>query len=210
MNKSSAILILIAGLLTPVAVILSAAAGAFNYFPGDLGISQTIQSLTNPGLTIFLKAVSWIFGDWQALILIIPAWLLIWWKAGFTEGLLVPSASLVSLVSEGLKIIIARPRPSPDMVNVMVTYPGNSFPSGHIFFAVMFLGILTFILFKHINSTVWRATLVTTAILVILIIAFSRIYLGVHWASDILGGMVYGLLFLFLLAGLTVTIKSRK
>jgi undecaprenyl-diphosphatase len=210
MNKSSNILILIAGLFAPVAIILSVGAGIFNYFPGDLWFSRTIQSTANPGLTVFLKGVSWIFGDWHAVILVIPAWLLVWWKAGFTEGLLVPLASIISLINEGLKIAVARPRPAPELVDVMMPYRGSSFPSGHTFFAVMFLGILTFLFFSHVKTTAWRVTALISAILIILIIAFARIYLGLHWASDILGGMVYGGLFLLLLIGLSPVIKSNN
>jgi membrane-associated phospholipid phosphatase len=210
MNKSSNILILISGLLAPAAAILSVCAGVFDYFPGDLWMSQTVQSLANPGLTGFFKGVSWIFGDWHVIILVIPAWLLVWWKAGFTEGLLVPLASIISVTNEGLKIVIARPRPAPDLVNVMMPYHSSSFPSGHIFFAVMFIGILTFLFFKHIKTTVWRGTILTSVILIILIIALARIYLGLHWASDILGGLVYGLLLLFLLIELAPGIISKN
>ncbi len=210
MNKSSNILILIAGLLAPVAIILSVGAGIFNYFPGDLWVSRTIQSVTNPGLTVFLKVVSWIFGDWHVVMLVIPAWLLVGWKAGFMEGLLVPSASVISLINEGLKIAVARPRPAPDLVNVMMPYHGNSFPSGHTFFAVMFMGILTFLLFNHVKTRAWRVTALMAAILIIVTVALARIYLGLHWASDILGGMVYGVLFLFLLIGLSPAFKSKN
>lgn len=210
MNKSSNIFILISGLLAPVAIVLSVSAGIFNYFPGDAWFSQTIQSFTDPGLTAFLKGVSWIFGDWHAVILVIPAWLLVWWKVGLIEGLLIPLASLISLINEGLKIAVARPRPAPELVNVMIYYHDSGFPSGHAFFAVMFLGILTFLLFRHVKITLWRSIALILAILIFLLIAFARIYLGLHWASDILGGMIYGGLFLFLLIGLAPTIESKN
>jgi undecaprenyl-diphosphatase len=210
MNKSANLFILIAGLLAPVAIILSIGAGVFNYFPGDLWFSKNIQSLANPGLTVFMKGLSWILGGWHAAILVIPFWLLVWWKAGLAESLLVPLTGLISLINDGLKIVINRPRPAPELVNVMMPYDGNSFPSGHTFFAVMFLGILTYLFFSHVKRTLWRVTVLVLAVLIVLLIGFARIYLGLHWASDILGGLVYGGLFLFLLIGLAPVIKSRN
>ena len=90
----------------------------------------------------------------------------------------------------------------------MMIYHGSSFPSGHAFFAVMFLGILAYLFFSHVKKNGWRMVALVIVILIILLIAFSRIYLGLHWASDALGGWVYGGLFLCLLIGLSPTIKS--
>ncbi len=208
MKNSSNILIFIAGLLAPIALILSIGANIFNYFPGDLWLSHTIQSFVNPALTTFLTGVSWIFGDLHAVVLVIPVWLLVWWRAGLTESLLVPLASLISLINVGLKIMIARPRPSPEEVNVLMQYHGSSFPSGHLFFAVMFVGILTYLYFSHVQRTACRILVLIVDILIVFTVAYSRVYLGMHWASDIIGGIVYGCLFLFLLIGLSPLIKS--
>jgi membrane-associated phospholipid phosphatase len=210
MDKPSNLFFLVAGVLSPVAVILSVGAGVFNYFPADLWFSQIIQSFADPGLTVFLKDLSWVFGDWHAAMLVIPVGLLIWWKAGFAEGLMVLLAGLISLIDEGLKLAVNRPRPTPELVNVMMSYYGSSFPSGHTFFAVMFLGVLTYLFFSHVRSTTWRVIILILAILIILLVGFARIYLGLHWASDILGGLVYGGLFLFLLIGMIPIIKSRN
>jgi len=208
MNKSSTLFILIAGLFAPVAIILSVGAGIFNYFPGDLWISHTVQSFLNPQLTSLMKGLSWILGDWQAVFLVVLAFLLVWWKAGFADGFLVLLAGLISLIGYGLKIVIDRPRPSPDLVNVLIPYHDNGFPSGHAFFTLLFLGILTYLVFSHVKNPVWRLLSVIIAVLLILLVGFARIYLGLHWASDVLGGWAYGSLFLFLLAGLAPMIKS--
>ena len=208
MNKNPKHFILIGFLFALVAIILSVGAGVFNYFPGDLWFSKNIQSFTNPQLTVFSKGLSWIFGDWHTVILIIPVWLLVWWKTSFMEGLLVPLSGLISLINDGLKMVIGRPRPAPELVNVMIPYHSSSFPSGHTFFAVMFLGVLTFLFFSHFKRIVWRVIVLITAILFIMLIGFTRIYLGLHWASDILGGLVWGGMFLFILIGLVTKAKA--
>jgi len=209
MNKSSNLFILIAGLLAPVALILSAGAVTFNYFPGDLWFSHTAQLLVNPALTAFCKGLSWIFGDWRTIILAILAWLLVWKKTDFSESFLVLLAGAISLINGGLKAVIDRPRPAPDLVQVLMHYSGNSFPSGHAFFTVLFLGILTYLFFIHVKRTFWRAAVLTLAILIVLMICFARVYLGLHWFSDVLGGAVYGGFFLFLLIGLAPVIKFK-
>jgi undecaprenyl-diphosphatase len=92
----------------------------------------------------------------------------------------------------------------------MLPYHGYGFPSGHVFFAVMFLGILTYLFFNHFQNNFWRVTVIVIGILIILCISFARIYLGLHWASDVLGGLVYGGLFLCLLIGLAPSTKFSK
>jgi membrane-associated phospholipid phosphatase len=210
LNRSANLFILTTGLFALATIVLSIGARIFDYFPGDLWFSQTIQSTANPTLTVFMKGLSWIFGDWQAVFLVAPAVLLTWWKAGFAEGFLVILASLLSLICNVLKIIIDRPRPSPDLVNIMMPYHGNGFPSGHAFFSVLFLGILTYLFFYHLKRTAWRFTVIIVAVLLILLIGISRVYLGLHWASDVLGGWAFGGMFLFLLIGLAPYIKKGR
>ena len=208
MHKSANLFFAIAGVFAPVAVVLSVGAGCFNYFPGDLWISHTIQSFFNPQLTSLMIGLSWIFDDWHAIFLVVAAFLVVWWKAGFADGFLVLLAGLISLINYGLKIMIDRPRPSPELVSVLEPYQNNGFPSGHAFFSMLCLGILTYLIFSHVKNSAWRWMSITIAVLLLLLIGFARIYLGLHWASDILGGWIYGGLFLMLLAGLAPMKKS--
>lgn len=94
-----------------------------------------------------------------------------------------------------LKQLFQRKRPLSPLLKAA---KGLSFPSGHAIMAVTFYGLLIYILQHTIDSN-WLKLLVTILlILLILAIGFSRIYLRVHYASDVLGGFIIGLLWLLI------------
>ena len=91
-----------------------------------------------------------------------------------------------------LKMLIARPRPSVDLVQVIEPTDGYSFPSGHVMYYVVFLGTLTFILLTEMESGLGRRIALGALVLALASIGLSRIYLGVHWLGDVVGGYVFG------------------
>lgn len=84
-----------------------------------------------------------------------------------------------------LKAIFQRARPD---LQRLIDIGGYSFPSGHAMNAFTFYGILSFLLWRHISTKWGRSLLIVISTLMILMIGISRIYLGVHYPSDILGG----------------------
>lgn len=89
-----------------------------------------------------------------------------------------------------LKIFIARPRP----LDGLLIENDFSFPSGHATVAMALYGTLLFLLIKHANSKLKRNSYIVATIAVIALIGLSRLYLGVHFLSDIVGGYFVGLL----------------
>jgi undecaprenyl-diphosphatase len=75
---------------------------------------------------------------------------------------------------------------------------GLSFPSGHAIMAVTFYGFIIYILFHTVDHSGAKYFLTALLVILILLIGFSRIYLRVHYASDVLSGFIIGLLWLFI------------
>lgn len=99
----------------------------------------------------------------------------------------------VTIISNVFKVIVARDRPD---VNRLVFEDGYSFPSGHSITSVVFYGYLIYLIFKYVDSRKIKAFLILVLLLLIPFIGFSRVYLGVHYASDVLCGLLLGIVYL--------------
>ena len=109
---------------------------------------------------------------------------------------------IVALLNLALKYFFVRNR--PDEALQLINESGYSFPSGHAMFAVAFYGFLIFMVWKLKWRKSIKITLTSVGAVLILLISFSRIYLGVHYATDVMGGLcisvAYLMVFLFITA----------
>lgn len=101
----------------------------------------------------------------------------------------------ITIINNLIKVIIARPRPE---INKLVTETGYSFPSGHSITSMVFYGYLVYLTYKYINNKKIKIPLIIFLILLIPTIGLSRIYLGVHYTSDVLCGFLLGIIYLIL------------
>jgi undecaprenyl-diphosphatase len=185
----------LAGGAVSLAVLVSfaAAASAVDLFPGDQAASDWVQSWQASWLDTAMKAASFPGSLPIAAAIVALAALSLYLKGLRGEaGLLVAVTAAGYGVRTALKLSIARPRPPDDLVNVIVQPDGFSFPSGHVMHYVVFLGVLTFILGKRIESGPRRWAIRGAALAALLTIGLSRVYLGVHWVSDVLASYAYG------------------
>ncbi|WP_137598113.1 phosphatase PAP2 family protein [Paucilactobacillus kaifaensis] len=107
--------------------------------------------------------------------------------------LLVPGIG--SLINHFIKAIVARPRPTLDQ---LMHYGGYSFPSGHAIGATLILGSVI-VLVQYYVIVKWQRWLTNTIlILMIILVGYSRVYVGVHYPSDVLAGFCLGYIFLML------------
>jgi undecaprenyl-diphosphatase len=159
------------------------------YFGWDLYIARALQSFSSPVMFDVMNAVS-VPGNklipW-ALTIITAVVFFIYGLRSEAVGLAV-SAGGGSLLNILLKVLIGRPRPTAELVTIYRSLRTESFPSGHVTFYVCFFGFLFFVAFALLppGSVARRAAIVLT-MLPVMLIGFSRVYLGAHWPSDTLG-----------------------
>lgn len=115
-------------------------------------------------------------------------------EAGFA---LLASAS--GIITATVKAIIARPRPTSELVRVESVVGGHSFPSGHTLLYVTFFGFLGYLAYALLKPGRLRTALLWTCGLLIALVGPSRIWLGHHWASDVLASYTLGLAYLVFL-----------
>jgi undecaprenyl-diphosphatase len=187
---------LIVGLLAILALVISICARFTPKFPGDLYLTLRLQSFNNNLILSTMKYISFIFGDWRAALVVVAISIVVWWRIGRLEAIMIVVGGLITLVNTALKLAIDRPRPSADLVHVLSPEQGNGFPSGHAFFVILMLGLTAYFIFINLKNHVLRMLALAGLIALILLTGISRVYLGVHWPSDVIGGYVIGGVFL--------------
>jgi membrane-associated phospholipid phosphatase len=191
--------------------VLAVLAHRYAYFDWDLTLARGIQSISLPGFEKAMSALSLLGEDWIAWPLVAAAGLAMI-RAGFrTEGVIsMAGAGLGSAANLLLKVLVGRPRPADMLVTVARAYSRESFPSGHVFFFVEFFGFLFFLAYVLLKpGWVRRGSLVVLGGLVALA-GVSRVYLGAHWPSDVVGAYLAGGIWLVLMIEVYRRIKSRR
>jgi membrane-associated phospholipid phosphatase len=161
----------------------------------DVTITKVFQENQSPWLRTTMVAVSAI-GDIQVLSagLVVFATVIFWLVDLPLEAIMIIVVSATSGILDALiKSLVARPRPTARLVDIISAATGNSFPSGHVMSYVAFWDLLFsfgLILFK--GSPWWRITLLILSGLLVLLVGPSRVYLGAHWTSDVLGAYMLG------------------
>lgn len=160
----------------------------------DNSIYNAISSLKLNFMTVFFK---WItkFADEEPIILIAIVGLIIIKNKKIGASIAVNLASS-ALLNHIIKEFVQRPRPPIEFR--MVEESSFSFPSGHAMTSVAFYGLIIYFVFKNVKNKRFRDTICTVLSLLIFLIGISRIYLGVHYASDVLAGFALGIVYLVL------------
>lgn len=180
------------GGLTVIAAVLCVCAHFMSRFPGDLRLALLVQSIDCAGMDTVMEWVSRLTGGWRVPVLVIAGSVAAWRWLGRLEALPVLLTGLSSPIQSGLKLLVDRPRPAPDLVHVFQAEAGNSFPSGHAFFAMAFWGLLAYFAYTRLQKRGLRWLTISGLVMIILLIGTSRVYLGAHWPSDVMGGYVMG------------------
>jgi membrane-associated phospholipid phosphatase len=178
----------------------------------DVAITHAFQANQSPWLLDTMLAVSY-FGNVLALSIGLVALtaILFWILDLRLEAILVVVVyATTGILNALIKLIVARPRPSASLVDIIQASSGSSFPSGHVMSYVAFWGLLFslgIILFR--GKHWWRTALLIISGLFVVLVGPSRIYLGDHWASDVLGAYFIGGIWLAMSLWLYLYLRSR-
>jgi membrane-associated phospholipid phosphatase len=159
----------------------------------DLAIRAAVHTLAAPGLTRGLVLVSTLGGPAVLVPLGVALAALFAWRRWWRGAMLLVMSMLgAGMLDAVLKLAFRRPRPTP-----FFDYPAPasfSFPSGHALFAFCFFATGAALLAPRLVHPALRRLVWLGAAVVILVIGFSRVYLGVHYPSDVLAGYAAGLI----------------
>src|SRR5919206_925162 len=178
--------------------VLAVLAHAYAYFAWDLSAARAVQSIDAPWWAGLMDWVS-VFGNrWHPHALTAAVALVFFLRRRRSECFgLILSAGGGALVNRILKVLIARPGPSAELVGFAYRSDELSFPSGHVMFYVCFFGFLFFAAYALLpRGTNRRRAALALSALPVLLIGLSRVYLRAHWPSDTLGAYVLGGLWL--------------
>jgi membrane-associated phospholipid phosphatase len=173
---------------------------AFSWRPllsldGDIARTTHRWAVDEPGLThVFRILTDWVWDPWAMRLVCAAAvvWLVwrhsAWWPALW----LVATCALGTLVQQFLKAAVGRERPVWSDPVDSAHY--GAFPSGHAMTATVVCGLLLWLLHVYEAGRVLRRTALVLAVVSVVGVGLTRIWLGVHWPSDVLGGWLLGAL----------------
>ncbi len=172
------------------------------YFPFDLAVTRAVQSIHAGWFDALMRAVNFTGYPPQVFVEIALALVIFWFIGWRWQAIALLAGNLtIGAVGSAVKMLVARPRPLPDLVYVAnPALDGGmlSFPAGHVQGAVIGLGFLIYLLLHLSRRTAWQNALLVVAAALILLNGISRVYAGEHWFSDVVGGYLLGSIVLWL------------
>ena len=173
-------------------IALSVLAAQHARLPGDLDLAQRIQDSSFPGLRVskFVRLVTTtqvVLGTGAAAALTL--WLFGWRQEAV---LLVAGVAVMALLQSGLKDLVDRPRPAPDLVELRAGYTSSSFPAGHVMSPTVLYGFALYLAAVLKLPVVFRVAVVGWSAFLLALAGPANVYVGVHWPSDVVGGYAWG------------------
>jgi len=190
--------IIVSSILLILAVLIYILIETNRIYSFDNEIYSIISKYISEPITILAKIVTTI-GSAYVVVPICIVLMIALWKKGYGKYILL-NLFIVFLSNQFLKFIIQRPRPTE--YNLIIEN-GFSFPSGHSMVSMAFYGYIIYLIYKNIKNNYLKWGLITILALIIILIGISRIYLGVHYASDVLAGFLISIAYLILFTNIT-------
>ena len=168
----------------------SYAVATVRLLPFDVPAALFVQRLPVGPLSLVMQTTNAVAGAWQVLLGIAAIVLLA--LVDRRAGWLMAVGSVASLLDDAIKLAFERPRPTADLVRVLSHPSGYSYPSGHAVFFTWLCFMLAFSLAPMVRPRL-RPLLWALAALVTVTACLGRVWAGVHWPSDVLGGYLLAL-----------------
>lgn len=175
----------------------------------DKRVADWFHARRTPGLTTAMQVVTGFASPlWVTCVAVVTG--LVLWRRRYWHRLL----ALVLVIPGGMALLpllkMAFHRHRPSFENAFLIFQGYSFPSGHTMAATLLYGLLA--VFAVLAFDAWRrrARAVLAAFVMVLLVGFSRVYLGAHYLSDVLGAFAAGLAWLALCLTAVDTMRRRR
>ena len=158
--------------------------------PFDVPVAAFVQSFPWGPVTYVFQVINSTAGYVQVAMGAGAVLLLFFWER--RAGYLMAIGAVSSLLDNIIKSVMARERPTADLVHILTPAPGYSYPSGHAVFFTWLSFMVAFSIAPRVRPA-YRWLLWTAATLVIVLACLARVWAGDHWPSDVAGGFLLGL-----------------
>ena len=155
-------------------------------------LAFSLFKIRTPLLTKIFLIITNLGSPYVLIVLTLLSFLLKNKKISF---IITANLGLITIINQVLKFIVKRPRPR-DLFLIIET--GYSFPSGHSMVSLSFYGLLIYFIYKYFKNKKLKIFLITFLSLIIVLIGISRVYLGVHFVSDVISGFLLSLSYLII------------
>ena len=179
--------------------IMAGFAAATDYFPADLWLTHRLQDIDGAAFDEALDWASRLAEMPLAAVIGVAGVLGLALLARQPQAVLLLLALVTPLLNGGVKSLVDRPRPAGGLVDVTEHASDPSFPSGHATGAILVYGFIFYVAGLLIPVRPVRLLVQASCLVIIMLTALQRVYVGVHWPSDVLGGLLFGGLLLSVL-----------
>ena len=184
--------------LLAAALWLTVEAAGNGVLPGDVAIAKRVQRSDLPGAE-HLAWLAYLIAGAPVVTVLGTTIMFFLGRAGrHAEAFFFFAVVLIRGLNSVLKSVAESPRPHNGAVRITEDAEGLGFPSGHVMSAVLLYGSIIYLSRYIVRHRHARYALVGVAAFAIVVTGFGRIYTGAHWPSDVLGGYLWGTLFLLL------------
>jgi undecaprenyl-diphosphatase len=169
----------------------------------DKWVVSSIGEIRLPILDVLMKSINWLGSVYVFTLLLIALIIILIRRKKRSNAILILTGVAGGwLIVELLKLFFIRLRP----IGGLITTTGYSFPSGHATIATALFLLLVYLHSNQSRKRIESFVVICGAVLAILLVGFSRLYLGVHWLSDIIAGYAIGIIWVAVL----IVIMNKK